>query len=109
MVFVKIAEATEVPPGTMKPFTVEGKEILILNLNGKYYAMGGKCTHMGGDLSKGTLQGIVLTCPRHSSRFDVTTGKALSGPKFGPIRLKTSDELTYEVQVDGTSILVNLG
>lgn len=109
MVFVKIAEATEVPPGTMKPFTVEGKEILILNLNGKYYAMGGKCTHMGGDLSKGTLQGIVLTCPRHSSRFDVTTGKALSGPKFGPIRLKTSDEPTYEVQVDGTSILVNLG
>lgn len=109
MVFVKLAEASEIQPGTMKPFTVEGKEVLVLNVNGKFYAMGAKCTHMGGDLSKGTLQGIVLTCPRHGARFDVTTGKSLSGPKFGPVRLKTGDEPAYPVQVEGTSIAVDIG
>jgi 3-phenylpropionate/trans-cinnamate dioxygenase ferredoxin subunit len=109
MVFVKIAETTEVPAGAMKSFTLGENEVLVLNVNGKYYAMNNKCPHMGGDLSKGTLQGIVLTCPRHSSRFDVTNGNALSGPKFGPIKLKVSDARVYPAQVDGTAIMVDVG
>lgn len=109
MVFVKVGETTEVPAGAMKAFTVRENEILVLNVNGKYYAMNNRCTHMGGDLSKGTLQGIILTCPRHGSRFDVTSGKALHGPKFGPIKLKTSDAHIYPAQVDGNSIMVDIG
>lgn len=109
MVFVKIAETTEVPAGAMKSFVIRESEILVLNVNGKYYAMNNKCPHMNGDLSKGTLQGIVLTCPRHSSRFDVTTGKALSGPKFGPIKLKVGDARIYPAQIDGTAIMVEIG
>ncbi len=93
----------------MKSYTVSGKEVLILNVNGKYYAMNNKCPHMNGNLSKGILQGIVLTCPRHSSRFDISTGKALSGPKFGPIKLKTSDAHIYPAQVDGNAIMVDIG
>jgi len=109
MVFVKLGEITEVPAGAMKSFPVGENEVLVLNVNGKYYAMNNKCTHMGGDLSKGTLQGIILTCPRHGSRFDVTNGKALHGPKFGPIKLKTGDARTYPAQVDGNAIMVDIG
>jgi 3-phenylpropionate/trans-cinnamate dioxygenase ferredoxin subunit len=109
MVFVKVGETTEVPAGAMKSYLVGTNEILVLNVNGKYYAMNNKCTHMGGDLSKGTLQGIILTCPRHGSRFDITNGKALQGPKFGPIKLKTSDARTYQAQVDGNAIMVDIG
>jgi 3-phenylpropionate/trans-cinnamate dioxygenase ferredoxin subunit len=109
MVFTKVGEITEVPAGAMKFYAVGDREILVLNVNGTYYAMNNKCPHMGGDLSKGTLQGIVLTCPRHSSRFDITTGKALSGPKFGPIKLKTSDAHVYPAQVDGNAIMVDVG
>ncbi len=109
MVFVKVGEATEIPPGTMKNFSIEGgKVVLVVNVNGSLYALGGKCTHQGGDLSLGKLQGIIVTCPRHGSRFDVTTGKSLSGPKFGPIRLKTDDEPTYAVRIDGSSIMVDV-
>jgi 3-phenylpropionate/trans-cinnamate dioxygenase ferredoxin subunit len=108
MVYVKVGETSEVPLGYMKRFDAEGREILVVNVNGSLYAMGGKCTHMGGDLSQGKLQGIIVTCPRHGSRFDVTNGKALSGPKIGPLRLKTSDEPVYEVKAEGSSIVVNI-
>jgi 3-phenylpropionate/trans-cinnamate dioxygenase ferredoxin subunit len=107
-VFVKVGETSEVPLGSMKLFSIEGNEILVVNVNGSLYAIGGKCTHMGGDLSQGKLQGIIITCPRHGSRFDVTNGKALSGPKFGPIRLKTSDELAYPVKVEDSAIMVDV-
>lgn len=108
MVYVKVGETSEVPLGSMKNFKAEGREILVVNVNGSLYALGGKCTHMGGDLSQGKLQGIIITCPRHGSRFDATNGKSLSGPKFGPIRLKTSDEPTYKVKVEGSSIIVDI-
>jgi 3-phenylpropionate/trans-cinnamate dioxygenase ferredoxin subunit len=52
------------------------------------------------------MEGKVVTCPRHGSRFDVTTGKALSGPKILLLRLSTDDEPTYEVKVEEGSILL---
>ena len=64
----------------MKGFSIKGKDILLANVGGKYYATGQKCTHMGGDLAKSTLEGTVVTCPRHGSRFDVTNGNRLAGP-----------------------------
>jgi len=85
----------------MKGFSAGGKDILVANIDGKYYAIGGKCTHMHGDLSKGKLEGKVVTCPRHGSRFDVTTGSRLAGPA-------KSNEPVYELRVDGKSIKVGI-
>ena len=62
-VFVKIAETSEKPSGQTKSFKIEEKEILVANINGAYYAISNICSHMGGDLSKGTLEGNVVTCP----------------------------------------------
>jgi nitrite reductase/ring-hydroxylating ferredoxin subunit len=97
--FVKVAETAEVPPGKMKKVTVDGKEILIANVEGKYYAMGSKCTHRGGDLSRGSLSGKVVKCSRHGAKFDVTTGEVAAGPA-------KKSEPTFEAKVEGKNIMI---
>jgi nitrite reductase/ring-hydroxylating ferredoxin subunit len=77
------------------------KKILIANLNGKYYAIGGTCTHMGCTLSEGTLNGEKVQCPCHGSTFDIRTGAVVKGPARNP-------EASYELKVDGDQILVSL-
>ncbi len=82
MSFVEVAKVSEVPPGTMKHIETGGTEICIVNAGGTFYAIGDRCGHENARLSTGVLQGTVVTCPMHFSRFDVTTGKLLSGPKL---------------------------
>ena len=106
LTFVKVAETSEIPSGQMKAVRFKEKEILVANVNGSYYAMDNTCTHAGGDLSKGKLDGTTLTCPRHGAKFDVTTGKVVSGPKILFMHPKINGETTYEVKVDGTDIML---
>ena len=108
MSFIEVAQVNEIPTGTMKSYPVGGKQILVANIDGKLYAINGVCTHAGGDLSKGKLEGKIVTCPRHGSKFDVTTGKSISGPKIGFLRLKTKDETAYEVKVEENRIKINV-
>jgi nitrite reductase/ring-hydroxylating ferredoxin subunit len=104
--FVKVGEVSEIPVGKMKMFKVGEKEYLVANVNGIYYAIGNRCTHANGDLSKGSLDGNVVTCPRHKSKFDVTTGKVISGPKLLFIHPKIRDAASYEVKVEGDMLLL---
>jgi 3-phenylpropionate/trans-cinnamate dioxygenase ferredoxin component len=108
MSFVKAAMTTDVPAGGMIGVQVDGKKLLISNVDGKFYAINGICTHMGGDLSKGKLEDGVVTCPRHGSRFDVKTGKNLSGPKILFLKLSTGDENAFAVKVESDQIMVDL-
>jgi nitrite reductase/ring-hydroxylating ferredoxin subunit len=107
--FVKVAETHEILPGKMKMIKLEDKEVLIANVNGKYYAIAGRCTHRGGSLSEGFLDGNIVTCPLHGSRFDVTTGKAISGPKIAFLKFKTKDVPFFEVKVEGKNICIKTG
>jgi 3-phenylpropionate/trans-cinnamate dioxygenase ferredoxin subunit len=106
--YVKVAEKSEIPVGKMKAVQVEGKEILITNVSGNFYAIAQKCTHAGGDLSKGVLEGNVVTCPRHHAKFDVSTGKVISHPKIGFLHPKAKDEPTYQVRIENENIMVKL-
>jgi len=108
MSFIEVAQVNEVSTGTMKSYSTGGKQILIANIDGKLYAINDVCTHAGGDLSKGKLEGKIVTCPRHGSKFDVTTGKCISGPKIGFLRLKAKDETAYEVKVEENRIKINV-
>jgi 3-phenylpropionate/trans-cinnamate dioxygenase ferredoxin subunit len=107
LTLVKVAEVSEIPVGKMKAVKLAEKEVLIANVNGAYYAMGNVCTHKSGDLSKGTLEGNTVTCPKHKARFDVTTGKVVSGPKIPFMHPKIDDEPTYVLKVEGTAILLD--
>jgi 3-phenylpropionate/trans-cinnamate dioxygenase ferredoxin subunit len=104
--YVRVAGEAEVPVGKMKVVKLEGKEILIANVNGNYYAIGNRCTHAGGDLSQGVLEGNIVTCPRHHARFDVNTGKVVSHPKVGFFHPKASDGPGYQVKVENEKIMV---
>ena len=106
MTFVKVAETQEIPLGQMKAVKLAEKEVLIANVNGVYYAIENICTHKQGDLSKGILEGNTVICPKHKAKFDITTGKAVSGPKIPLIHPKIKDEPAYVVKVEGKDILL---
>jgi 3-phenylpropionate/trans-cinnamate dioxygenase ferredoxin subunit len=108
MEYLEVGKTSEITQGTMKAYIIKGNNILVFNYNGKYYAIGGKCTHMGGDLSKGKLDGKIVTCPRHGSKFDITTGESISGPKIGFLKLKTKKEPSYEVKIEDSKIKVKI-
>jgi nitrite reductase/ring-hydroxylating ferredoxin subunit len=71
---VRVAETKDVPPGTAIAVDVEGQAVALFNLTGTLYAIDDTCTHRGGPLSQGEVNGMVVTCPFHGARFDVTTG-----------------------------------
>jgi len=132
---VKTAKTSEVPLGLMKHVEVQGKEIMIANVEDKFYAISDRCGHMNARLSMGTLDKTIVICPYHFSRFDVTTGKLVSGPTqmstpsiFDSLpenvkkmaeqmrkrneelqsAIKTYDLQTYQVRIEGEDILVNV-
>jgi len=82
--FVKVAKVNEIPDGKMKHVEIEGKEALIANVAGKFYAISDRCGHMNALLSIGYLTGNTVTCPFHGSKFDIITGKKLAEPILTP-------------------------
>jgi len=104
--FVKVTEASEIAPGKMKAVTIGNQEILIINVDGSFYAIGQKCTHMGGDLSKGKLEGNIITCPRHHSQFDVRNGKVVKGPTILFTHPKIRDNKTYQLKIEQGNIWI---
>jgi nitrite reductase/ring-hydroxylating ferredoxin subunit len=95
---VKIAKTFDVPVGKMKHVEVDGIEIMIAHVEGKFYAVGDRCPHLNAKLSEGTLNKTIVTCPRHLSTFDVTTGRVISGTR--------SSLPSYDVKVDGDDLLI---
>jgi nitrite reductase/ring-hydroxylating ferredoxin subunit len=106
--FVRVAGKAEIPIGKMKMVKFLDREILIANVNGTYYAIGNKCTHANGDLSQGILEGNVVTCPKHNSKFDVTTGNVVAPPKVGFFHPKIHDEPSYAVKVEGENVMIKV-
>ena len=98
---VKAVSKDEVEPGKMKGVEAGGKEILIANLGGNFYAIGNRCTHMGCILSDGELDGENASCPCHGSAFNVRTGNVVKGPAKKP-------EPVFEVKVEGEKVLVTI-
>ena len=108
MEFVRVATKAELPANKMMIVVVGGKDVLLANVDGSYYAIANKCTHLGGSLAKGVLEGSIVTCPRHGSRFDVKTGKNVRGAKIGFVKMNVRDEESYAVKVEGTDIMVGI-
>ncbi len=101
MGYVKAADLDELSPGQMKMVSINGKEIVLCNVDGKYYAADNFCPHMGAPLSEGELDGTDLWCPFHGASFDVTTGDVLSPPAYEnltcfPVRV-TGDAVEIEI------------
>ena len=97
--FVKVASVEGLPPGEMTCVQVDGEGVLVVNLEGEYYAFSEECTHAFGRLSMGTLKGHEVKCPSHDAWFNLKTGDAVTRPAIYPL-------VRYEVRVEGDDILV---
>ena len=98
---VKIAKTGDLKPGTGRVVEAEGRKIALFNVGGTFYAIDNTCTHRGGPLGEGALEGDIVTCPWHGARFDVKTG-AVAGP---PARAGVQ---SFPTRVDGDDVLVEI-
>jgi len=126
--YVEAGKVSEITNGQMKHAEINGKEIVIANLDGKFCAFAERCGHMNARLSRGNINQNIVTCPFHAAKFDITSGKKIGEPvletppgmeplppkwqKYMEIvgkemsYIKTYDQETYEVKVEGNSIKI---
>ena len=97
--YIKVASVDEIPLNGSLLVEVDDVRIALFNLDGEIYAIEDTCTHDGGPLGDGELNGYQIICPRHGARFDVRTGDALKLPAFEPVA-------TYQVKVENGDLLV---
>lgn len=99
--FVVVARLQDLPPGAVM-IAVHGRDrVALANVGGTVYGVDTACTHAGASLAKGRLEGFLLECPLHCSRFDVRSGRPENPPAIDPLR-------RYEVHVEGDRILLGL-
>jgi nitrite reductase/ring-hydroxylating ferredoxin subunit len=126
--YIEAGKVSEIGKGHMKHVEINGKEIAIANLDGKFYAFADRCGHMNARLSRGNINQNVVTCPFHAAKFDITSGKKIgepvleTPPGMEPLPLswqkymgivgqemsfiKTYDQEIYDVRVEGDSIKI---
>jgi nitrite reductase (NADH) small subunit len=100
--WVRVASASELPPGACGEFLAGERIVAVFNVEGTLHALDGICPHQGGPLGKGVLSGSTITCPWHGFQFDVTTGQHLASqslvhPRL-PVKVEHDD---VWVDVDG--------
>jgi nitrite reductase/ring-hydroxylating ferredoxin subunit len=79
-------------PGQILEVEVDGEPVAVFNVDGQFYATHNECTHVGGPLSQGHLEGFNAICPWHDSCFDVRSGEATCGPATEALQ-------TYQVDI----------
>ena len=90
---------SDVQPGRLAAFEVEGHQVAVANVGGTFYAFDDTCTHRQCSLAEGTLDGTTVTCPCHGSEFDVRTGAVLAPPAVQPVK-------SYRVRVEGDTLKI---
>jgi len=113
--FVDVLPVDQIKNGEMKSVIADGLGILIARVGDQYYAAINTCPHMGAVLSRGRLEGTVLTCPRHHSQFDLKDGHLVRWTDWKGIKLFVAKLLrrprplaTYPVKVEGGHIYVQV-
>lgn len=96
---ITVANIKDLPSFGKKTISVEGVEILLVNIKGKIYAVENSCPHQGISLSAAIVKDDYISCPRHGYKFNLSDGQCIGRPEF---KLKT-----YPVTVDGDNILVD--
>ena len=75
--FRKVAKTTDLEPGTATLVEIDGEKIALFNVGGEFCAIDNTCTHRGGPLAEGVIEGDVVTCPWHRATYNVKTGEIL--------------------------------
>ena len=97
-----VCKAVEIMPGQMKKISVGGKEIIVSNIGGDYFAIDDTCSHSGASLSEGKLDGTIVTCDWHGAQFDCKNGILIKFP--GEIK----DLKSYKIVIESENIFVEI-
>jgi len=98
---LKIAKVDEVASGQAKLIEVKGREIALFNIAGSFHAVDNSCTHVGGPLCEGEIDGAEVTCPWHGAVFDVTTGDVLGPPAPEAVTC-------YKIHLENDDVIIEL-
>jgi nitrite reductase/ring-hydroxylating ferredoxin subunit len=133
----RVGLVRDIPPGTSTVVTARGREIVVFNVGGEFYALLNRCPHEGAKLSRGLIVGLpesdapgcykltrpgeILRCPWHGWEFDLRTGKSHCDPTrlfskqyetvVEPEAVQPEDQLTAEtfsVSVEEATVFVEL-
>lgn len=99
--FVKVATTEEMEHQPARCLEVEGEKVALFKSDDAFYALSDTCTHRGGPLSEGEVEGNEVTCPWHGAKFDLRSGAALGPP--APTGIKS-----YPVRVTGADIEIEI-
>ena len=99
--FIEAAKLSDIPASGKLCLEVEERFVVIIKVENQYFCIDDTCTHDGGPLGEGELEGFCIACPRHGAKFDVRTGAALTMPATEPTA-------SHEVRIEGERILVRL-
>ncbi len=97
--FVTVARVEELPPGTRLHYAFDEETVIVLNVDGEFFAIADLCTHDGGPLEDGEVCDHQIECPRHGARFDIRTGRVTRLPASEPIP-------TYAVKIEDGFVCV---
>jgi 3-phenylpropionate/trans-cinnamate dioxygenase ferredoxin component len=97
--WISVCRTEDLRPGAHRVVDVDGAQVAVFNLDGQYYAIEDVCTHDGGILTGGPVEGDQIVCPRHGARFSIRTGAALAPPAFEPTAV-------FPVRVDNGEVQV---
>lgn len=100
--FVKVATTDKLKPGKMMAVKVNNVEVMVGNLDGKYFAMEEVCSHENGPLHEGYFENSFVVCPLHFAKYGIETGKADKSTPWG------KSQKVFEVKVEGNDILVKV-
>jgi len=100
MARVRVGSIQDVPPGEGRVVEAGGRSLALFNVSGVFYAIDNSCSHRGGPLGEGDLDGTVVVCPWHAWRWDVTSGANMNNPA-----VKVA---CFRVSLEGDQVWVDL-
>ena len=99
--FHQVAKTTAIPDGGFELCEADDQLVIVFRVGEEFYCIDDVCTHDGGTLSDGDVQGCEIVCPRHGAKFDIRNGQALSMPA-------TKNTKSHQVKVENGEIWVCL-
>lgn len=91
-----------------KKVVIEGVPIMVALLANKVYAIQDKCTHLGGSLSKGTIENNDVKCRLHGAKFELKTGNVIDKAHIGFIKMPTKKATTFRTEIVDGKVFVEL-
>jgi 3-phenylpropionate/trans-cinnamate dioxygenase ferredoxin subunit len=105
MVWKKVCDISSLPQSGLTRAEVDGQELLVVSMDGKYFVTQLRCTHEQDDLSNGMLENGNIVCGFHYATFNPASGEVVSQPQDGG---EATPLKTYSVKIEAGELLVDL-